>query len=53
MGKVDFVTKYLSNKNYLREIPVENKTTLKFFYKFGWYEHYAAKLSEQVIALRF
>ena len=44
MGKVDFVTKYLSNKNYLREISVENKTTLKFFYNIGWYEHYAAQI---------
>ena len=42
--KVGFVTKLLSNHYYLSEIPVEGKTTTKFYRKLGYNEHYVAQI---------
>jgi hypothetical protein len=42
--KVGFVTKLLSNHYYLSEVPVEGKTTNKFYRKLGYNEHYVAQI---------
>lgn len=41
--KVDFVTKLLSMHHYVSEIPVEGKTTGKYFNRLGYNEHYVAQ----------
>ncbi len=42
--KVGFATKLLSNHNYLKEVPVEGKTTTKFNFRLGNYDQYAAQI---------
>ena len=42
--KVGFATKLLSNRNYLKEVSVEGKTTNKFNFKIGYYDQYAAQI---------
>ena len=44
MGKVSIPTKYLSNKNYLSEVPVEGKKSGKFYFRFAIYELYVAQI---------
>jgi hypothetical protein len=44
MAKVGFATKFLSNRNYLKEVSVEGKTTPKFHFNFALYDHYAAQI---------
>jgi hypothetical protein len=44
MAKVGFATKFLSNRNYLKEVTVEGKTTPKFHFNFALYDHYAAQI---------
>ena len=42
--KVGFATKLLSNRNYLKEVSVEGKTTNKFNFNIGYYDQYAAQI---------
>ena len=44
MGKVSIPTKYLSNRNYIREVPVEGKKSGKFYFRFAIYELYVAQI---------
>jgi hypothetical protein len=44
MAKVGFATKFLSNRNYLKEVSVEGKTTPKFHFNFALYDYYAAQI---------
>jgi hypothetical protein len=44
MAKVGFATKFLSNRNYLKEVSIEGKTTPKFHFNFALYDHYAAQI---------
>jgi hypothetical protein len=43
-NKVGFATKFLSNRNYLKEVSVEGKTTPKFHFNLTLYDHYAAQI---------
>jgi hypothetical protein len=42
--KVGLATKFLSNRNYLKEVSVEGKITNKFNFKIGFYDQYAAQI---------
>ncbi len=44
MAKVGLATKFLSNRNYLKEVSVEGKITNKFNFKIGFYDQYAAQI---------
>ncbi|MEP7110542.1 MAG: hypothetical protein ABI760_21290 [Ferruginibacter sp.] len=44
MGKVSIPTKYLSNRNYIREVSVEGKHSGKFYFRFSIYELYVAQI---------
>ncbi|MEP7145235.1 MAG: hypothetical protein ABI707_20290, partial [Ferruginibacter sp.] len=44
MGKVSIPTKYLSNRNYIREVSVEGKHSGKFYFRFAIYELYVAQI---------
>ena len=44
MAKVGFATKFLSNRNYIKEVSVEGKTTNKFNFSIGFYDQYAAQI---------
>jgi hypothetical protein len=44
MAKVGFATKFLSNRNYLKEVSVEGKTTPKFHFNLTLYDHYAGQI---------
>ncbi|HTI09751.1 MAG TPA: hypothetical protein VL832_14380 [Puia sp.] len=42
--KISFPTKFLSNRHYLNEVPVEGKKTPKFNFTIGYYDLYAAQI---------
>jgi hypothetical protein len=42
--KIGFGTKFLSNRNYLNEVPVEKKTTNRFNFLIGRYDQYASQI---------
>ena len=42
--KVGFATKILSNRNYIKEVSVEGKTTNKFNFSIGFYDQYASQI---------
>lgn len=44
MAKVSLQVKYLSNRNYIREISVEGKHTDNFFFSFGFYDDYVSQV---------
>lgn len=44
MAKVSLQVKYLSNKNYVREVSVEGKHADRFFFKFGFYNNYVLQV---------
>ena len=43
-GKVSLATKYLSNRNYLNEVSVEGKKTIKFNFNIGHYDQYMSQI---------
>jgi hypothetical protein len=42
--KISFPTKILSNRYYLNEVLMEGKKTLKFNFRIGYYDLYAAQI---------
>ena len=44
MAKVSLQVKYLSNRNYVREISVEEKHTGTFLFTFGFYDNYVSQV---------
>ncbi|MFB6455896.1 hypothetical protein ACE38W_11550 [Chitinophaga sp. Hz27] len=42
--KISLLTKYLSNKHYLKEVPVDGKITNRFHFDLGWYYLYANQI---------
>jgi hypothetical protein len=44
MAKVGLATKFLSNRNYIKEVSVEGKRTNKFNFSIGFYDQYAAQI---------
>ena len=43
-NKISNATKYLSNRRYLNEVPVDGKTNSKFRFHLGNYNLYAAQI---------
>lgn len=43
-NKISFLTKLLSNRHYLKEVPVEGKRSHRFFFLWGWYDLYASQI---------
>jgi hypothetical protein len=41
---VGLMTKFLSNRNYLKEVSIEGKRTNKFNFSIGFYDQYAAQI---------
>jgi len=43
-GKIGFFTKYLSNRHYISEVPVEGKESSKFHFTTGYFDRYVNQI---------
>jgi len=43
-GKISFLTKFLSNRHYISEVPVEGKKSSKFHFATGYFDRYVDQI---------